>query len=290
LTGTKDAAQLRGQVRVDQLQFTPSFDLTDFMGQLGGVSVPPPTGGFSQALQLNVNVASTSGINLVSRTLSLQGTANLRVTGTAAQPVILGRVNLNSGDLVFNKNRYVLQGGTLDFVNPSETQPVINLSASTTVQQYDIHVHLWGPADQLHTNFSSDPALPPSDVINLLAGMQTAEASQANPSPPGNLAAEQAIASQVAGQVTSRVEKIAGISELSIDPVLGSNTGQTPGAVITVQQRVTSKIFVTFQTDVTSTQNDVIQLDYQKSRRLSFSGSRDQNGGFGFDTRIHKEW
>ena len=59
---------------------------------------------------------------------------------------------------------------------------------------------------------------------------------------------------------------------------------------MTIQQRVTGKIFVTFSTDVTGTQRDVVQLQYQKSPRLSFSGTRDQNGGFGFDVRIRKNW
>jgi translocation and assembly module TamB len=134
--------------------------------------------------------------------------------------------------------------------------------------------------------------LPPSDIINLLAFGTTSEASAANPV-PGNLGAESLVASQVSGQVTSRLQKIAGISELSIDPVLaggGQSTGQNPGARITVQQRVTGNIFVTFSTDVTSTQDQVIQLQYQLTPRVSISGTRDQNGGFGFDTRIKKTW
>jgi hypothetical protein len=57
-----------------------------------------------------------------------------------------------------------------------------------------------------------------------------------------------------------------------------------------VQQRITSKIFVTFSTDVTSTQRQVIQLQYQATPTVSLSGTRDQNGGFGFDTRITHEW
>jgi translocation and assembly module TamB len=148
-----------------------------------------------------------------------------------------------------------------------------------------------GPADHMHTNYASDPALPPSDIINLLAFGKTTEASAANPTPPGNLGAESLVASQVSSAVTSRVSKIAGISQLSIDPVLGGNSGQqNPGARLTIQQRVTGNIFVTFSSDVTSTQNQVIQLQYQFSPRVSFSGTRDQNGGFGFDTRIRKNW
>ncbi len=104
------------------------------------------------------------------------------------------------------------------------------------------------------------------------------------------LGAQSLLASGVSGQVTSRVEKIAGISHLSIDPTLGGGNQKNPGATVTIQQRVTSKIFVTFSTDVTATQNQAIQLEYQQSPRVSFSGTRDQNGGFAFDTRIRKSW
>ena len=291
LVGTPQAAQLRGQVEVEQLQFTPGFDLSNFMSTLGGgATTAPPTGGLAEGIQLDVGVASTSGVNLVGRTLSLQAAANLRVTGTAAQPVILGRMNIDGGDLIFYGNRYVLQGGTVDFVNASQTEPVLNLSATTDIQQYNVQIHLWGPVDHLHTNYSSDPALPPSDIINLVAFGQTQESSAANPSPSGNLEAEQVVASQVSGQITNRVEKVAGFSQLSVDPVLAGTSGENPGARITVQRRVTGKIFVTFSTDVTSTEDSVIKLEYQQSPHVSYSGTRDQNGGFGFERRNRKEW
>ncbi|HEX7962553.1 MAG TPA: translocation/assembly module TamB domain-containing protein, partial [Terriglobales bacterium] len=290
LTGTPQAALLRGQVMIDQLSFTPDFDFMEFVGQFSGNSTPPPAEGFTQNLQLDVGVQSSNGINLVSRQLSLQGAANLNVRGTAAQPVILGRVNLSSGDLIFRGNRYLLQGGTIDFVNPSQTQPVVDLGVNTTVQQYNIQMRFWGPADHLRTTYASDPALPPADIINLIATGKTLEAKAAEQQQPANLGAQSLVASQVAGQVTSRLEKVAGLSQLSVDPVLGGGTGQNPGARVTIQQRVTSKIFVTFSTDVTSTQRQAVKIEYQVNPRFSINASRDQNGGFGFDTRFHRVW
>lgn len=291
LTGTMEEAMLRGQISLYQLSFTPDFDLTQVMGQFGGTTTPPPGQGFSNNLQLNIALRTPNGINLVNRQLSLSGSANLNVTGSAAEPVLLGRVNLTGGDLLFNNERFVLQGGTIDFGNPSVTEPVLNVSVNTTVQQYNVAVRLEGPVDQMRTSYSSVPSLPPADIIHLIAFGSTSEAAAANPTPPGNLGAEQKIASAVSGQVTSRVAKIAGLSQLSVDPTLGGTGSQsTPGATVTVQQRVTSKIFVSFSTDVTSTQNQVIQLQYKASPRLTFSGTRDQNGGFAFDTTIHKAW
>jgi len=289
LTGSMDSALLSGLINLDQISFAPDFDLMGVMAQFGGTSSAPPAQGFANNLQLQLAVRSTNGINLASRELSIQGGANLNVRGTAADPVIIGRLDMTGGDLIFRGNRYVLEGGTIDFTDPSRTHPVLNVNVSTTVSQYNITMRFEGPVEQMRTSYTSDPSLPPADIINLLAFGKTSEETAANPNPPGNLGAESAIASAVTGQVTSRISKIAGISQLSIDPALGGNQ-QNPGAVITVQQRVTGKIFVTFSTDVTGTGREAIQVEYKKSPRLSFSGTRDQNGGFAFDTRIHKSW
>jgi translocation and assembly module TamB len=289
LTGTTESALLGGTVNVDQLSFTPDFDLMETMGNLSSDTEPPPAQGFTNDLNLQIAIHSTSGINLVNRQLSLQGAANLTVRGTAAQPVVLGRINLTGGDLIFRGNRYKLDGGTVQFVNPSRTEPSLNMAVSTSIQQYNISMRFEGPVDHLRTSYTSDPSLPPSDIISLIAFGKTDEASAANPNPPGALGAESLVASGITGQVTNRVEKIAGISHLSIDPTLGGSQSN-PGATVTVQQRVTSKIFVTFSTDVTSTQSQTIQLEYQKSPRLSLSGTRDQNGGFAVDARIKKNW
>ena len=166
---------------------------------------------------------------------------------------------------------------------------MLDMAVNTTIDQYNIQMHFWGPADHMHTNYTSDPALPPSDIINLIAFGKTSEAAAANPTPPGALGAQSLIASQVSNQITNRVEKLAGISQLSIDPVLGSSQ-QSPGARVAIQQRVTSKVFVTFSTDVTSTEREIIKLEYQVNRRTSFNAVRDQNGGFSFETTFRKQW
>ena len=285
LTGNLDNAYLRGSVQLTRLSFTPDFDLTTFAGQMsGGGTVSSPSGGFAQNLHLALAVQSTSQMNLVSRGFSLQGSANLRVVGTADNPVILGRANITSGDLIFNGNRYLLQAGSIEFVNPSETEPVVNLAATTTINQYNIDIRLHGPASQLQTSYNSDPALPPVDIINLIARGQTTEAAAQQ-----TTSAQATIASTVSSQVTSRVAKIAGISQLSIDPGLGGQ-GSNNSPRIAVQQRVTGNLFVTFATDLTGTQREEIQVQYKVTPKWSVSGTRDQNGGFGFEARAHKDF
>ena len=44
------------------------------------------------------------------------------------------------------------------------------------------------------------------------------------------------------------------------------------------------------QTISEEVQHQVIQLEYKKSPRVSFSSTRDQNGGFAIDTKIRRNW
>ena len=284
LGGTTQNSSLNGRVLIDSLGFTPDFDLASFMGQFTGTSAPSTGQGFMQHLKLNVAVQSSSQLSLVNPEVSLQGHANLRVLGTAADPVIVGRANFDGGDLFFRNRRYTLQRGIIDFINPNETQPVVNMVITTTVEQYNLTLTLLGPVNRLRTSYTSDPPLPPVDVINLLARGQTTEEAA-----PGNMNANSVLAQGLAGQVSSRVQKLGGISSLQIDPTLGGN-GTNPTARVAVQQRVTKNFIFTFSTDVSNAEGQVVQGEYQISKRWSVSASRDQYGGFAVNGKFHKSF
>jgi translocation and assembly module TamB len=289
LVGSDQNAVLRGQVRLTEVSFSPTFDLSDIAGVAGsstGATAPP--GSFARKLNLDISVVSTDELNLSSGKLSLQGATNMRIRGNAAQPAVIGRVNLTGGDLIFRGNRYFLEPSSIDFVDPYRIEPRMNVAVSTTVHDYDIRMNFRGTMDQLRTTYTSEPPLPPADIINLLVFGKTSEAQAANPT-PGMIGAESMLASSVAGKVASGVEKVAGISQLSIDPTLGGNQGD-PLARVTIQQRVTGNLFVTFATDATSTQRQLIKVEYQATPRVGLSGVRDQNGGFAFDVRIKNHW
>jgi translocation and assembly module TamB len=281
LTGNVNDATLEGRVLIDSLSFTPDFDIATFMGQFTGTSVPPTDLTFADAVKLNVNIQSTGQLAATSSQVSLQGQANLRAIGTAANPVIVGRADLNSGDVFFLNNRYQLQRGVLTFNNPNETEPTVNLVVTTTIQQYNLTINVNGSIDKLQTNYVSDPTLSTVDIINLIARGQTTQQADTT-----DLSANSLLAQGVASRVSSGVQKLAGLSSLSIDPLLGGNNSN-PSARIAVQQRLTKNFFFTFSTDVTQPQSEIIQGEYQLSHRWSVSVNRDATGGVAVDGRFH---
>ena len=285
LNGNPQKSDLKGQVVVNQLSFREGFDLSTFLSQFSDSAVSSPSS-FASNMRLGITVQSSESLSLASSQISIAGSANLAVTGTAARPVIVGRINLTDGELFFQSKRFEIQNGTIVFSNPARTEPVLNLYVKTEIEQYNITINFAGPIDRLKTNYTSDPSLPPLDIINLLAFGQTSAERASNGSAPASLGAQSVIAQGVAGQVSKQVQNLMGISQLTIDPTVGAS--RDPGAQIAIQQRVTGSILMTFSTDVTSTQRQTVQLQYQPKPQWKISVLRDQYGGYGFDVRLHK--
>ena len=70
-----------------------------------------------------------------------------------------------------------MERGEVTFTNPVTTTPVLDLQAATHVREYDITVNLNGEFDKLNLTYHSEPPLPSSDIISLLALGRTQEQS-----------------------------------------------------------------------------------------------------------------
>jgi translocation and assembly module TamB len=286
LVGTSQAANLNGRVLIDSLSFTQNFDLATLAGQVQSGAESAPTQGMTNKVKLDIAVQTARDLNLTSSAVSLQGQANLHLVGTAADPVIVGRTEFTAGDIFLMNKRYQIERGIIQFSNPNRTEPALNLLLTTTINQYNLSLTFRGPLDKMQTSYVSDPPLPTADIINLIARGQTTQQAAASPS---SLGASSLLAQGAASQVSGGVQKLAGLSSLSIDPTLGGNNSD-PGARIAMQKRITNNFLFTFATDVTSTQRELIQGEYQLTKRWSASATRDENGGFAVDGKYHKRY
>jgi translocation and assembly module TamB len=280
-TGNLTAANLTGHVLIDSLNFTPDFDLVNFTNQFTGMSVPPSGQSFADNVRLAVSLRSAQNLAARGSQLSLEGIANLQINGTLSNPVMIGRVDLASGELFFINNRYQLKRGIVTFDDPNHTRPVLNLQMTSNIQQYNLTLTLRGPVDKLTTSYMSDPALPTADIISLIYRGETAEQASAN-----GTSTDSILASGVASQFSSSLQKMVGISSLQIDPTIGANN-TNPDARIAIQQRVTKNFLFTFSTDVTQPEQEIVQGEYQLNERWSVSVTRDQLGGVSVDGRYH---
>jgi translocation and assembly module TamB len=297
LAGTPEAALLSGKVVVNRVNLSGGLETAGALiasRESGG-----PPSGFLQNLQFDIEALSTPDARMEWPNAELEADANLRVRGTWEHPILLGHIHVLSGDLYFHGNRYRVARGDLNFARPLNIDPDINIEATTTIQQYEITLNFSGAASKLNLSYRSDPPLPGNDIVTLLTLGQTSSEAEvraggtgASQSPGSGASAilSEAISSQLGG----RLERLFGITKLRVDPGLAGvgSTGseQSAAARVTVEQQVTRNLTITYVSNVSSTQQQVIQVEYNVNRNISIVALRDQNGTFGIDFKIKKRF
>lgn len=295
LTGSAQAATLSGRVMVDRLLMAPNVDLTSLLvSSTESSSAPGTTSEFLRNLQFDVQADSTPNARLQWASGSAQTEANLRLRGTWERPILLGTIRMLNGDMDFRGNRYHLSRGDINFVNPFRLDPVMNIEATATIQNYQVTLDFNGPASHLTMSYRSDPPLPSSDIITLLALGETGEESQLRAAAvqTPELGATTLLSEAVSSQLGGRIQRLFGISHFSVNPSYLSTTsvGSNPAARVTVQQQFAPDLIVTYSTDVTSTQEQVIQIEYTVKPDISVVALRDENGTFGVDIVFKKRF
>jgi translocation and assembly module TamB len=298
LTGTTEAGLLSGRVTVQRVTLTQGLEVAGVLvSTKEGISGPSTSSPFLRNLQFDVEAVSAPDARMEWPGAELDAEANIRVRGTWEHPILLGHIHVLSGDLLFHGNRYRVARGDINFANPFRLDPVVNVEASTTIQQYEITLNFNGPASKLTLAYRSDPPLPANDIVTLLALGQTSQEAtlrSASGSQSGSAGASALLSEAVSSQVGGRLEKLFGITNFRVDPGLtgvgATGASQNAAARVTVQQQVTRNLTVTYVSNVGTTQQQVIQVEYNVNRNVSIVALRDYNGTFGIDVKIKKRF
>lgn len=292
LAGTVDGGLLSGRITVERVNLAEGLDSA---GALISSNQGGNSSSFLRNLQFDIEVVSTPGARMEWPGAELEAEANLRVRGTAEHPILLGHIHVLSGGLSFRGNRYRVSRGDLNFVDPFRIDPVINVEATTTIQQYEITLNFNGRSSAMALAYRSDPPLPGNDIVTLLAlGTTSSEASvrSGGTNQSGTSGASALISEAISSQLGGRLERLFGITRFRVDPGLtgvgSTGSSQNAGARVTVEQEVTHNLTITYVSNVSSTQQQIIQVEYNVNRNVAIVALRDQNGTFGIDVKIKK--
>ena len=291
LAGSESRSVLSGNVTVLSVAIHSHSDVGSI---LSSAATPPSANtastGVLGGMRFNVRVQTSPEIQFrTGLTQDLQADADLTLRGSPDHPGMLGRLSVNSGEVVFFGAKYTVDQGTISFFNPNKINPVLQVDLETTVQGVDVSVSVSGPMDKLKLSYHSDPPLEFQQIVSLLAsGKQpTTDPVLAAHQPPAqeqNL--QQAGASTLLGQavanpVSGRLQRLFGVSKLSIDPQIV--TGNNPQATLTLQQQITRSITFTYIQDVSQSSPSGIRIEWAISPQFSAIAQRDVYGEFALD-------
>jgi translocation and assembly module TamB len=294
--GNMKSAALSGDITVTRFGINQEFDFASYLTKGKEPPAAPNADSPLNNVHLDVHVSSTPELQLQTSLAKIAGTLDLRVRGTAMRPSLLGRVNIVEGEISFNGAKYHLERGDVSFGNPVRIEPVLNLEATATVREYDITLEFHGPMDKMKTNYRSDPPLPTGDIIALLALGRTRNETENAATLPGaqqqapaftESASNALLYQALNATVSSRMQKLFGVSRIKLDPQVGGPENNA-NARVTIEQQVSNKVTLTYISNLSQSTQQVIQFEYNVNRNVSILAVRDQNGIVGVEVRIRQ--
>jgi translocation and assembly module TamB len=292
LQGSQNNMLLSGNVQITRFIIGPNVDFASFASS-PAAQVPPDPSAPSSHVRLDVHIFSAPQLDFQNSYAQLAGSVDLRIRGTVAQPAILGKINITDGTANFAGTTYRLQRGEIFFTNPVMIQPIIDIDATTRVEEYDVTIGLHGNISQLTPTFRSEPPLPPADVISLLALGRTQEEqalySQQEQGIGGDSTTNALLGGALNAAVGSRVQKLFGGGSVKIDPSYVGSIGSS-SARITVSQNISRNVQVTYATNVNATAQQLIQAQVDITQSVSVLAVRDEAGVFSMVLKVRKRY
>jgi translocation and assembly module TamB len=235
--------------------------------------------------------------------MRLVASADLRLGGTYERPTLLGSTEINRGDLLFEGRRYLVTRGTIDFMNPTRIEPFFDVEAQTRVRvpldTYEVSLRAVGTPSRVTFDLSSDPPLPEVDILALLFSDidpgRNPEVRRASGNTPQQQIlrdrASRALTGTVSSEVNRVVQQTFGLDQFQLTPTLIDPNSQAarlePGARVTLGQRLSDKVYLTYSRSLSSsTRNQIILLEYDQTDRLSWILSRNEDRTYAIDVRV----
>jgi translocation and assembly module TamB len=289
--GTRSSMLFSGDVTVTAFSISPDVDFAAVAASSNNVTLPPDPNSPSNRVRLDVRVTSAPSLDFQNSFARLAGNVDLVVRGTLAQPSILGRVTVTEGSATFNGEKFQLQHGEIYFSNPVRIQPTIDITATTTVEDYNITIGLEGTTAKLSPTFRSEPPLSEQDIFSLLAMGRTQEEQQIYSSEEQqagvNSTADSLLGGALNATISSRIQKLFGGGSVRIDPTFISGVGNAT-ARITVEEPISKQATLTYATNVNSTAEQLIQGEWRLTQDFSILAVRDESGVFSLLFRLHR--
>ena len=301
LAGDANRMTLQGDVRVARALYFKDIDLGNLI--LGvilsrkGVT-PIVAASWQDRIALRIHMsAEQSTLAIRNNIADITGTGSVDVTGTLANPVILGDITFDEGGKVrFQNIDYQVVRGTVSFQNPFRIDPFFDLTLEARVSgglseiesgPLTVTVNITGTIDRISPTITSDP--PASDVtLFSLLGLGGLASKNGTQAPTDAAMAGRSLLFQSAARLLgSRVLPF--VDSFSYD-VTGLDTSGDPGPKVSFEKRLSNN-FTLFLVYNTRDQKRRVVIEWQVTPEWTLEFKRDEmSTEYATDARFRKRY
>ena len=236
------------------------------------------------AWNLDVRVRADNEIYVTGMGLDSEWKTSMRVTGTATDPRVVGKIEVIRGRYSFSGHQFDLEQGVITFNGPM-MNPTLAIRAETRIDDVTAGIAVGGSAQRPDIAFVSTPTLPQDEILaRILFGDNVA-----------NLSATQAIQLAAAlnglrggGGGLNPMGKLQNASGVDRIGIVGGDEATGRGTSLAVGQHISNNIYVEVITDpkgFTAT-----QLEISLSKTLSLLSKTGTNAGSSANLRYSKDY
>ncbi len=311
ISGRRNGASIdtfiSGQFIATRSVYRKDIDLADLVSGRGGGSLSTGSGSSDSSLigttNLDIRIIGRDAFVIRNNLADLTASADLRISGDVDFPQVTGRVTANRGTIFFQDNRYEVQRGVLTFPpNNNGIEPIINLQAETEIKGYQIFLNLNGSltdTESLNAVVRSNPSLPQDDVVSLITTGNLADSDSGLFASGGVNTVAGLLTDEIINKPLSRAtDKLFGLNKFELDPIVSGQRGN-PTARLTVGRQINKNLLVTYSTNLSEDQNQILALEYRVSNKISFVAQYEQRSlsnvtqnrnNFSFEVRLRKRF
>jgi hypothetical protein len=296
----KDKTRFVTEGEVVFKRFTWRREIYEGFAFSSGTETAADTGpSFFDGMSLNLRFRADDGVTIENSLGRFTGRFNLTATGAFDAPVLLGDIDLVSGDLFFQDRSFRVINGRLSFVNPLSAEPYLDFRGETYVKDYRVTLNMSGLVSRLKPEFSSSPPLPPDEILSLLALGESFRRTYISYSGDRSTAMNTAslLTYQIADQAKNWTSGLFSLDTLRIDPYIPESTPSGVAARITVGKKISKNLLVLYSTILANStvmaaerEFAIFRMEWDISRKFSLVGGRDDRGRLSLDVKYRKRF
>ncbi len=247
-------------------------------------------------IELDIVIKSRRPFVVDNNILYIEIRPDFKVTGNLNQPLIDGRAGIGTGTVSYQGRSFEVTRGVIDFIDPYQIRPNIDIQAVSNVRKWSITMTITGTPDALKVDFDSEPPLEDSEIISLLIfGRTPDELIQGEGGT--SKAPAQAVSEIVSQTVGEDLKKATGLDILEMevnDEGEGAGAGAAggdSGVKVTLGKELSRRMAVKYS--VESRDGEVVRrtsAEYKLLENLLINAFQDSKGNIGGELQFRLEF
>lgn len=217
VTGSQRPLNAAGRISIRKARSNRDVNIREaIVESLRSQATRESTESITPTVNFDISISADKSIAFNSRSGQADLSTDLRISGNNLTPSIIGLVDIPKGRF-FYKRDFEIKRGLINFDDPIQADPALDISATSDVSSYRVGINITGRASAPSIDFTVDPTTRPDgqplskmDIIGLLSRGSLPQAQNGRSTSESAAAAE--ALNLLAGQVEDTVQRIFDLS------------------------------------------------------------------------------